>query len=128
MNTTYESSGPTAAELERRLGSVIYAQIAPVFIEAAQYRAEKAQAKQRGKHANKVKASRTRRAIVAMVWRHRRQIRAWPEGKRESRAEHIRICIEGAIALSDSEPKMWMKLRKPPSWRTIDNVLKSLKF
>jgi len=126
MNTTLESSGPSAVELERRLGSVMWKQAAPVFDLMAELLAEKEDQRIRSQHAGKVKASRTRRAIVAMAWRHRRQLRNWTPGKLEARALFVRSHIEGAIALSDDE--QWMELRKPPAWRTVDKVLKSLGF
>lgn len=125
MRVTPESTGPSAEELKRRLGSVMWAQTAPVFDLMAELLAEKAKQKRNGLNAGKVKTGRVQRAITIMVWRHRRQLRAWTPGKRESRALHIQSHIEGAITMGGGS---WMGITTPPHWRTIDRVIHSLRM
>ena len=117
MQFRYEvTAGSTQADdaqRARRLPPDLLARTNTDLDELCHLRAEKEAQAARGPQANKVKVNRVRCAIVTMVWLHRRQIRAWPEGKRESRALHLRSCIEGAITLSDDG--QGIELNKPPT-------------
>lgn len=124
MNVTAESSGPSAVELERRLGAVVWAQTKPSYDLLAVLLAEKAKQKRNGKHAGKVKASRTRRAIVIMVWQRRKQLRNWSKGKRR-RADWLHDQIAAAIALNNG---MWQGITRSPHWTTIGRVIDSLRM
>lgn len=123
MNVTAESSGPSAVELERRLGAVVWAQTKPSYDLLAVLLAEKAKQKRNGKHAGKVKANRTRRAVVIMCWQRRRQLRNWSKSAR-ARADWLHDQIQAAIAMHDG---MWHGLKRPPHWTTIDKVINSLR-
>lgn len=128
MKVTAGSTALDDQNRARRLPLDLLARTNAALDDLDQLRGEKAAQANRGKTAGQIKANRTRRAIIAMVWRHRRQLRAWTPGKRESRAIHIQNYINGAIALSDSDPKMWMGITRPPHWRTIDRVIHSLRM
>lgn len=122
MRTTAESSGPSAVELERRLGSLMYAQIAPVFIEVAQYRAERAKAEQRGLHAGAARAARTRLAITAMAEARSLQLAHWTDSHRSKC-----IWLQGQIKIAIRDNNgMWNNITRTPHWTTIDRVIKGL--
>lgn len=124
MRTTAESSGPSAAELERRLGSAMYAQIAPVFDEVLQHRAEKAQAKQRGKHAGSARANRVQQAIQAMAEARALQLTNWT-GSDHAKCEWLQGQLAAAIRDNNGS---WQGITRTPHWTTIDRVIKSLRM
>ncbi|WP_332820472.1 hypothetical protein [Pseudomonas sp.] len=125
MNVTAGSTQADDAQRARRLPPDLLARTNKDLDELVQLRKEKAGQKTRGQHANKIKADRPRRAVVAMVWLRRRQLRRWNKSRR-SRADWLHDQIAAAIALSDSEPKTWMGITKPPHWTTIDRVINGL--
>lgn len=124
MNSVAGSTGPSATELERRLGSVAYAQLAPAFDELVQLRTEKAQAQRRGQHAGTARASRVQSAITVMAEARALQLCNWT-GSNKAKCMFIQRHIANAIADNNG---MWMQLTRTPHIRTIFKVINGLRM